>query len=131
MPGLAKQYYQAVENARLVSQAVGGENLTFAGHSLGGGLAQAAALATNGTAVTYNPAWLSNSTISKLNLNPSNGNIHNYVISNDILNSVQVMSGGYVGLRHLGSDRMILNFSVINPVKAHLIDSFLKGFIMH
>jgi RHS repeat-associated protein len=131
VPAMSDQYSDAVRNATLVSNAIGKDNVTFVGHSLGGGLAQAAALATDGRAMTYNPAWLSNSTIATLGLNASNGYIHDYIMANDILNSIQVLSGNYVGLRHLGQDKTLINFSAISPIKAHMIDSFLEGFILH
>jgi hypothetical protein len=44
--------------AQKVDEAVGGDNLTMTGHSLGGGLAAAAALETNRPAVTFNAAGL-------------------------------------------------------------------------
>jgi pimeloyl-ACP methyl ester carboxylesterase len=54
------QYFQATALARLVNDAMGVDgNLSFVGHSLGGGLASAAALATGNNAVTFNAAGLS------------------------------------------------------------------------
>jgi RHS repeat-associated protein len=52
------QYDQAVDLAREVYRATGG-NVVFVGHSLGGGLASAAAYATGGNAITFNAAGLS------------------------------------------------------------------------
>lgn len=52
------QYQPAVRLARRVAAALP-TPLTFAGHSLGGGLASAAAVATGGSAATYNSAGLS------------------------------------------------------------------------
>jgi len=134
LPGQSEQYAEAINNAKLISNTVGVDNLTFVGHSLGGGLAQAAALATNGRAMTFNPAWLSNSTIETFGLNTSNGNIQNFVISNDLLNSLQTTSQMYTSrLQHLGQDNFITNMSpsvLLNPLKAHMIDSFLHGWFV-
>jgi hypothetical protein len=52
------QYNMAVKLSDIVYRRTGG-NVTFVGHSLGGGLASAAAYATGGNAVTFNAAGLS------------------------------------------------------------------------
>mgnify|MGYP001035198548 FL=1 len=58
--GLAPQYDKAVNNARqLVEDLPDGSELTFVGHSLGGGLAAAASMATDKFAITFNPAAVS------------------------------------------------------------------------
>ena len=54
------QYSQSVNNARLISNEF--SNLTFVGHSLGGGLASANALATGRNAITFNAAGLHSNT---------------------------------------------------------------------
>lgn len=57
---LAPQYDKAVNNARqLVEDLPDGSELTFVGHSLGGGLAAAASMATDKFAITFNPAAVS------------------------------------------------------------------------
>jgi pimeloyl-ACP methyl ester carboxylesterase len=55
------QYNQAINLAKLVSDAIDsqGGTVVFVGHSLGGGLASAAAYATGGDATTFNAAGLS------------------------------------------------------------------------
>ena len=125
--GMGEQYDLAVHNAELIANKVGTSNLTFVGHSLGGGLATAAALATGGKAMTYNPAWLSNSTISRLKLDVSRGSIVNYIVQNEILNTVQTFTESTVGqLHHVGEDRHLTNQStLLNPFKGHMIDSVL------
>lgn len=77
------QYEQAVDLAIDVYQATGG-NVTFVGHSLGGGLAAAAANATGGQAITFNAAGLS----SRYNSRSSSG-IRAHIIRGDILSSTQ------------------------------------------
>ncbi len=62
------QYQKAVSLAEKVSAAVGSARLTFTGHSLGGGLATAAAAKVHELAVVFNPAALQKWTASKLGL---------------------------------------------------------------
>jgi RHS repeat-associated protein len=56
------QYNKADRIVDNINAALGGD-LTFAGHSLGGGLASAAAVSTGGSAATFNAAGLSYLTI--------------------------------------------------------------------
>ena len=65
------------------------ENISFGGHSLGGGLASANALATGGRAVTFNAAGLSGFTKEKLNLNDANADITAYVVEGEIVDHLQ------------------------------------------
>jgi len=53
------QVNEAINVSTKLAKAVGRENVDFTGHSLGGELASAAALATGGAAVTFNAAGLS------------------------------------------------------------------------
>ena len=53
------QVLDAINVSTKLAKAVGRENVDFTGHSLGGELASAAALATGGAAVTFNAAGLS------------------------------------------------------------------------
>ncbi len=57
--GVSHQVEDAINLSTKLAQAVGRENVDFTGHSLGGELASAAALATGGAAVTFNAAGLS------------------------------------------------------------------------
>ena len=57
--GVSFQVEDAINLSTKIAQAVGRENVDFTGHSLGGELASAAALATGGAAVTFNAAGLS------------------------------------------------------------------------
>ncbi len=57
--GVSHQVEDAINLSTKIAQAVGRENVDFTGHSLGGELASAAALATGGAAVTFNAAGLS------------------------------------------------------------------------
>ncbi|MDE5786511.1 MAG: hypothetical protein K2H98_08280 [Duncaniella sp.] len=57
--GIAPQYNSAIQNANTLSSEIGDNELTFIGHSLGGGEAAAASMATGREAITFNPAAVS------------------------------------------------------------------------
>ena len=58
----------AIDNARKLSKELKDSELTFVGHSLGGGLAAAASMATGKAAITFNRASVSERTKSINNL---------------------------------------------------------------
>ncbi len=62
------QYNVAIDNARKLSNELKDPELTFVGHSLGGGLAAAASMATGKAAITFNRASVSDRTKSINNL---------------------------------------------------------------
>lgn len=64
----APQYNVAIDNARKLSNELKDFELTFVGHSLGGGLAAAASMATGKAAITFNRASVSDRTKSINNL---------------------------------------------------------------
>lgn len=75
--GVAFQYHTAIYNARILSDELKNSELTFVGHSLGGGEAIASSMATGRAAITFNPAavsWLTKQ-IEGLNKVP---NVVNY-----------------------------------------------------
>lgn len=90
----ASQYHRAVELAR-VAKAAFGDDLVVTGHSLGGGLASLAAVATGTPGVTFNPAALSDNTLIRAGLNPNaarslaSGLVHSYTVEFEILDVVQ------------------------------------------
>ncbi|TWH99750.1 Protein of unknown function (DUF2974) [Luteimonas cucumeris] len=91
------QYNQAIALAKDAELAFGDGNVVFTGHSLGGGLASAAALATGGAGVTFNAAGLSDDTLSDLGFSPNaarenvadSGQVRRYIVETDPLNVVQ------------------------------------------
>lgn len=91
------QYNQAISLAKEAEVAFGDGNVVFTGHSLGGGLASAAALATGGSGVTFNAAGLSDDTLSDLGFSPNaarenvadSGQVRRYIVETDPLNTVQ------------------------------------------
>ena len=61
--GKSEQYDISMSNAEKISKLIGNSELTFTGHSLGGGLAAANAYKTGRSAMTFNAAWVSPFTI--------------------------------------------------------------------
>lgn len=116
--GLAPQYSWTVSNARKLSSELENAELTFVGHSLGGGEAAAASMATGRKAITFNRASVSKLTKKLLKLNKGEKNIENYQMSSDSLTLIQNKLS--VGAK--GKNKIIEtdeNF-------AHGIDSFIK-----
>ncbi len=87
-------YTAALSIGRKLAQA-GVTNVTMTGHSLGGGLASAAALASGSNAQTFNAAGLSDKTIAQANSIRENagaggpGDIRAYYVRGEILSLIQ------------------------------------------
>jgi RHS repeat-associated protein len=94
--GNSSQYKKSVEIAKDLASNY--EGISFTGHSLGGGLASANALATKGKAVTFNAAGLSKKTKTNLGLDGKKANISAYVVQGEIVSHLQ----GKIGLRAEG-----------------------------
>lgn len=82
------QYNQAVAIAKYLDNYFGDCELTFIGHSLGGGLASAASRATGRDAITFNAAAL-----NKRYNGGMNSNIKAFITNGDILNNAQGIIG--------------------------------------
>lgn len=89
--GFDSPYYeQAIEIGR--KTALSGTDVEFVGHSLGGGLASAAAVASGLDATTYNAAGLHGDTIEAaeaVNPNGAPGEVTAYYVPGEILHRVQ------------------------------------------
>lgn len=102
--GMSPQYSMAIRNAQVLSEELGISELTFIGHSLGGGEAAAASMATGRAAITFNPATVSPYTRLFKGLGSAN-KIVNYIatgkkigvgsikIGGDMLNNLQYNIG--------------------------------------
>ncbi len=91
--GLSKQYEKSADNAKTISKVLGETELTFTGHSLGGGEAALNALLTDRNAITFNAAGVSDITkVVEGNWKTpfkSEGNIEAYIMATDPLNALQ------------------------------------------
>ncbi|MFL6586585.1 MAG: hypothetical protein ACJ8GV_06825 [Luteimonas sp.] len=91
------QYSSAIELAKRAEHVFGDGNVALTGHSLGGGLASAASLATGAAAVTFNASGLSNETLESLGFNPNDirdtvadsGQVRRYAVNGDQLTGAQ------------------------------------------
>ena len=83
--GSSEQYSIAMNNAKVLVRELKNQELTFVGHSLGGGLAAASAYATNGRAMTFNAAGVSPLTVNKT----SKARIDAYITRRDELHYFQ------------------------------------------
>lgn len=85
------QYKRAVALAKQLSQSLPGVSLGFTGHSLGGGLATAAALTINAEATVFNPAALHPDTAVKLGLDYTKAEklVKVTTVDGDLLTAIQ------------------------------------------
>ncbi|CAM1365467.1 hypothetical protein TSEDIMI_20187 [Tenacibaculum sediminilitoris] len=65
--GNSEQHAQVLRVANKLSIALQQKELTFVGHSLGGGLANYSSIATGRSSITFDPAWLSKASLKKIN----------------------------------------------------------------
>lgn len=93
----ATQYSQAVTLATRAKAAFG-DNLAMTGHSLGGGLASAASVATDTAAVTFNAAGINDATLNRMASGgdigamksaAENGLIRSYAVKGEVLTGEQ------------------------------------------
>lgn len=93
----SEQYSAAIELAKRAEHVFGDGNVALTGHSLGGGLASAASLATGASAVTFNASGLSNETLESLGFSPNairdsvadSGQVRRYAVNGDQLTAAQ------------------------------------------
>ncbi len=90
--GKSEQYDESVKHAVEISGTYQNSEINYVGHSLGGGLASANALATGNEAITFNAAGLSDKTKSNLGLS-SSAKIDAYVINGEIVDYSQSKIG--------------------------------------
>ncbi len=99
---LSAQHLQAIALAQHLARAVGSENMVLTGHSLGGGLASTASVATDVPAVTFNAAGVHPNTVLAAaalghhDAGLSQGQIRNYHVRGEILTTLQNPLGSFV-----------------------------------
>jgi RHS repeat-associated protein len=118
----SKQYDLSVKNALLIDKELTkNTELSFSGHSLGGGEAASNAFATGRYAITFNASGLSNSSLLKYGFNLKT-KIDSYIILTDPLNiGNYIMGEARVGTRHYEFD-----YSNSTLFNGHSIDNFLR-----
>lgn len=94
--GLKDKQYDRAIHLGLKAKDVFGDNVIFAGHSLGGGLAAAASLVNNIPAVTFNAAGVHDNTLERYGLDADalkhkaeQGLIRTYQVKNELLTHLQ------------------------------------------
>ena len=110
--GNTPQYTQALHNAKLIVSIFNNTirniaNLYFFGHSLGGGLANAAALSTGFPAITFNAASLHPDFVSKYKINYQKRNLAGIYVDGEVLST---KLSGAVGLPKTG-DRYRIKYA--------------------
>jgi hypothetical protein len=129
----ARQYADAVALAGAV-KASGLGDVTFTGHSLGGGLASIAALASGIHAITFNAAGISDHTLTANHLSATAANasqlIDRYYLRGDPLTFIQAVTpfpsalGSAHALNPTVGDALE---DVVDPVHLHSISSVLDS----
>ncbi len=92
--GSAAQYNIGID----LAISLGG-NVHFTGHSLGGGIASAAAIVTGGSATIFNAAGVHNNTLR--GYSPSNGSVSYYYSSFDVLRLGNAITPASVPGQHI------------------------------
>ncbi len=87
LAGLSTQYRESVSMAKALKLKY--DNLSFTGHSLGGGLATVNALVTGGSAKTFNAAGVGSLTQMQTGTYFASAKIDAYIMMTDPLNAVQ------------------------------------------
>jgi RHS repeat-associated protein len=127
--GLSKQYAKAANNAKTISSELGSTELTYVGHSLGGGEAALNALVTDRKAITFNAAGVSDITkfVEGSWKTPfkSESKIDAYIMMTDPLNNIQnnTVLPDVNGNRHY-----LLPTDASSIYNGHSMDNVLKNF---
>ena len=127
--GLSSQYDESISLARELSKKYG-SNLSFTGHSLGGGLASLNAYATGSEALTFNAAGLSYLTQLRYGYtsltyiwNSTKADINAYIFMTDPLNALQTLT---IGLKADGNRHYLFPKDKSSVVDGHSINNFLN-----
>jgi len=127
--GISAQYHSSAANAQKISDKLPGMELTFTGHSLGGGEAALNALVTDRSAITFNAAGVSD--LTKFSEGTwrtpfkSEDNIDAYIMRTDPLNNIQNNSI----LPHVNGNRHYVSPPDWNSVyNGHSMDNMLKHY---
>lgn len=137
--GVAPQYSAAISNAKYLSDKLVDFELTFVGHSLGGGDSAAASMATGRNAITFNRSWVSPGTKLFNGLSKGSGKITNYITHTlDIFGNHQMeplsrlqcinMLGIKITLTGGNNKNLYINKRILNPISQHSIKTIISSF---
>lgn len=121
----SKQYSISIENAKILAEMAEEEgfNLTFSGHSLGGGMASANALATGYPAVTYNAAGLHPNIKEHYGLYKE-ADIQAYVVKGEILDVLNkgmgMVAEGNINEINIPGELFLNILAILDPTKVGL-----------
>ncbi|WP_044173783.1 RHS repeat domain-containing protein [Flectobacillus major] len=128
--GFSNQYTNAADNAVAISNVLGDMELTFTGHSLGGGEAALNALVTDRKAITFNAAGVGDMTkMAEGNwktLFKSEKNINAYILLTDPLNNLQNKSPIMPDVN--GRRHYLWPKDLPSTYNGHSMDNILKNF---
>ena len=139
--GVSAQYAESVLNAKFINEKLGNKELSFIGHSLGGGEAAANAEATSRSAITFNAAGLSDATKTNLGLTgASDLEIKNYDVKGQVIGIQRLFGAKPQGVQiTLDSQSMISQIlgsyvpiiGAINSVKKHVMGTVSEDLKKH
>lgn len=89
MGNKSKYYTRAMRISAQIADSTDSANIEYVGHSLGGGLASAAAAVSGAPATTFNAAGLNDKTLAEVGFVSNPDNINAYTVKGDILSSLQ------------------------------------------
>lgn len=119
----ARAHLESRRISEWIEKNTKGNNLTFVGHSLGGGLATVAAISTNRKAITFNAMGIPGNLeilYSRSFSNNSKALINAYIIKGEVLNKFQLFQAD--GMIHYVNPKSGSSSSF----DRHSIDQFLK-----
>lgn len=127
-----EQYDLAVRLARRVKQAYPDRPIEITGHSLGGGLSQAASAATGIPGTTFNAAGVKASTFERYNTDASAAEVVNYTVQGEALTTLQ--ESPFSPLPRAVGERVALAARdatgkplPLNPITRHGMDSVTQS----
>lgn len=127
--GAPRQYKQSSTAAKAISGQLGNTELTYVGHSLGGGLAANNSMLTGDAAITFNAAGVSSLTKKSTGAKGSDNNIIAYIMTSDPLNLIQNNNTTGLGLIMPDVDgvrKYIAPSNKASKINGHSIDNILK-----
>ena len=129
--GFDTEQYQKASDLAKEAQNAYGRNVIFIGHSLGGGLAAAAAMRTGHTAVTFNPAGLSDPTFIANSMMPDigkqraqEGMIRKYQLDGEFL---QVIEQKGLAPRAPGAETVLEHRTATGARELHKMDRLISA----